>query len=147
MLGFGSSGSCSRNACLFSRKHPMPTTIVMCRENESTDLDIGAGRLYILDSAYCVSGRIPMRGALIIATIVIGFASAARAEQAGAVPPDSPQGSNYPSPGSSRGPAFPKSVSPTGTNPTNWVTPPPQYTDPNAPDPRWTRWMRERWRY
>jgi hypothetical protein len=39
-------------------------------------------------------------------------------------------GPAFPSPGSDRGPNFPGGVSPTQSNPTNWVTVPQQYTQP-----------------
>jgi hypothetical protein len=46
------------------------------------------------------------------------------------------QGPAYPSPGADRGSAFPKHVSPTGSNPTNWVGKQHEYTDPNGPNSR-----------
>ena len=77
-------------------------------------------------------GRDLVRGIPIIATTLIGLVSAVHAQQ----------GSNFPSPGSDRGPNFPGSVSPAETNPTNWVTSQHQYTEPAAPgtNPRWNRW-------
>ena len=77
-----------------------------------------------------------MRHALIVVTLIAGFASPLRAQQ----------GADFPAPGSDRGANFPKSVSPTATNPTNWVAPQVQYTDPNAGNPRWNRWNNRRQR-
>jgi hypothetical protein len=55
-----------------------------------------------------------MRRILILATAILGIAFPVFAQQGPALPSeDSPQkGSAFPSPGSNRGPAFPKSVSP-----------------------------------
>jgi hypothetical protein len=78
-----------------------------------------------------------MRRALFIAAAIVGIALPVHAEQ----------GPNYPSPGSDRGPAFPKSVSPTDSDPTNWVAPKTEYTDPSGPNARWNRWYGRRgWR-
>ena len=70
----------------------------------------------------------PMRRILILATAILGIAFPVLAQQGPALPSeDSAQkGSAFPSPGSNRGPAFPKSVSPTESNSTNWAKPPPQ---------------------
>jgi hypothetical protein len=75
---------------------------------------------------------------LILATAILGIAFPVFAQQGPALPSqDSPQmGSAFPSPGSDRGPAFPKSVSPTESNPTNWVTPPTQQDPSYGMDPR-----------
>lgn len=75
-----------------------------------------------------------MRRGLIIAAAIVGILSPARAQR----------GPNFPSPGSDRGPAFPQSVSPTVSNPTNWNTPQPQYTDPSGPNAKWNRWSGRR---
>lgn len=65
-----------------------------------------------------------MRCVLIIAVTMACFASPVSAQQ----------GPAYTSPGASRGHAFPKHVSPTQTNPTNWVARKPEYTDPYGPN-------------
>jgi hypothetical protein len=70
--------------------------------------------------------RAAMRDALIIAVVIACLVGPVRAQQ----------GSAYPSPGSSRGEAFPKHVSPTGTPATNWVGQEHEYTDPNGPNSR-----------
>ncbi len=79
-----------------------------------------------------------MRRLLLIAAVIVGIALPVQAEQ----------GPAYPTPGSSRGPAFPKSVAPTGRNPTSWVAPENQYTDPAGPNnARWGHWNgRSGWR-
>jgi len=62
-------------------------------------------------------------------------------------PSDSNRGAAFPSPGSQRGANFPKGVSPTQRNSTNWVTSPQEYTQPDT----WLRWRgrypRSRWWY
>jgi hypothetical protein len=64
-----------------------------------------------------------------------------------AEPSDSNRGAAFPSPGSQRGANFPKGVSPTERNSTNWVTSPQEYTQPDT----WLRWQgrypRSRWWY
>jgi hypothetical protein len=82
-----------------------------------------------------------MRCVLIIVVAVTGILSPVRAQQP-ATPsaPPSSQGPDFPSSGSGRGPNFPASVSPTATNPTNWVAPQNQYTEPSGPNTRWSRW-------
>src|SRR5271167_4214879 len=93
-----------------------------------------------------------MRRALIIAAAIASIASPVRAQQpdtSNAPPsstqgPDSPsedsnRGPNYPKPGSGRGPNYPKGVSPTDSNPTNWIVQEPEYTDPYEPNNRWNR--------
>jgi hypothetical protein len=44
------------------------------------------------------------------------------------------RGPAYPEPGADRGPAYPKNVSPTDTNPANWIVQTPEYTDPYGPN-------------
>jgi hypothetical protein len=80
-----------------------------------------------------------MRSILIIAAMLTGLSSGLHAQ--GNKDSDSGQGSGLPS--SDRGPAFPKGVSPTASNPTNWVAPKPAYTDPYGPNNK--RYYR-RWR-
>jgi hypothetical protein len=70
-----------------------------------------------------------MRRALMIVVTVVCFVSPVRAQQ----------GPAYPTPGSTRGETFPKHVSPTGSNPTNWVRRQHEYTDPNGPNSRRNR--------
>jgi len=53
-----------------------------------------------------------------------------------AFPVHAQQGPAYPSPGTGRGEAFPEHVSPTTSNPTNWVKQQREYTDPNGPNSR-----------
>lgn len=77
----------------------------------------------------------PMRRFLIITAAISGIVSPARAQQ----------GPAYPAPGSNRGPAFPQTVSPTGSNQTNWSKPEHQYTDPNGPNAKWNRWRGRGW--
>ena len=76
-----------------------------------------------------------MRQALIIAALMVAIAGPALGQQ----------GSEYPTPGSSRGAAFPKHVSPTGSNPTNWHKRKHQYTDPYGPNSKRYGWQGERW--
>lgn len=71
-----------------------------------------------------------MRCTLLIAVAIIAFA----------LPAEAQQGPAYPSPGSSRGPAFPQSVAPSQSNQTNWVKPEGQYTDPYGPNSKRNRW-------
>jgi hypothetical protein len=70
-----------------------------------------------------------MRAVLIVVTAVIGTVIPAQAQQ----------GTNYPAPGSNRGPAFPTYVSPTEKNSTNWKTSPKEYT-PQGVEGRLYRW-------
>jgi hypothetical protein len=79
-----------------------------------------------------------MRRILILATAFVGISFPVCAQQ----------GAAFPSPGSDRGPAFPKSVSPTESNPTNWVKPPAQ-PDPSyyRVTPRETYWYNRTRRY
>jgi hypothetical protein len=65
-----------------------------------------------------------MRRVLMIAIAITCFAFSVRAQQ----------GPSYLSPEAGRGHAFPKHVSPTSTNPTNWVRQKHEYTDPNGPN-------------
>lgn len=65
-----------------------------------------------------------MRRVLILAVTIASIAFPVRAQQ----------GPAYPTPGASRGHAFPKHVSPTGTNQTNWARKEREYTDPNGPN-------------
>jgi hypothetical protein len=67
-----------------------------------------------------------MRCIVMIALTIVCFVSPLRAQQ----------GSAYPLPGAGRGDAFPKHVSPTDANPTNWVGQKNEYTDPNGPNSR-----------
>jgi hypothetical protein len=75
--------------------------------------------------------------ALIVSAAVV-LASPAVAEHGPAYPSDS-----------NRGPAFPSSVSSTQSNPTNWVAPQTEYTDPEGANARWNRWYdaRRRWEW
>src|ERR1700728_3592255 len=82
-----------------------------------------------------LSAENAMRQALIIAALIVASAGPALAQQ----------GSEYPSPGSGRGSAFPKHVSPTGSNPTNWHRRKHQYTDPYGPNSKRYGWQGERW--
>ena len=54
-------------------------------------------------------------------------------------------GPAYPEPGAGRGPAYPKTVSPTATNPTHRIVQKPEYTDPNEsaspPVAGWHTWL------
>ena len=79
-----------------------------------------------------------MRRVLILVVAIVGIVSPGLAQQ----------GPAFPSSGSYRGPNFPKSVSPTDSNPTNWAAPQPQYTDPDGPNASWNRWSRrpDAWR-
>jgi hypothetical protein len=80
-----------------------------------------------------------MRFMLTVATVIVAIS----------FPVGAQQGPALPAPGSDRGPAFPKSVSPTQSNPTNWVKPPSE-PDPSSYDinPRATYWYNRtrRWR-
>jgi hypothetical protein len=40
------------------------------------------------------------------------------------------RGPDYPKPGADRGSAFPKDISPTDSNPTNWIAQKPEYSIP-----------------
>jgi hypothetical protein len=57
------------------------------------------------------------------------------------------RGAAFPSPGSQRGANFPEGVSPTQTNPTNWVTSPREYTEPYPWRQWWRRYPQRHWRY
>jgi hypothetical protein len=65
-----------------------------------------------------------MRRVVMIALTIACFVSPVRSQQ----------GPAYPSAGAGRGDAFPTPVSPTKGNPTNWVRPKQEYTDPNGPN-------------
>jgi hypothetical protein len=89
-----------------------------------------------------------MRRVLIIATAIACIVSPVRAQQSGTQSLSSRPGPAYPAPGSGRGPAFPKSVSPTDSGEINWFAPQPQYTEPFGPNTRWDRWGGRRgWRW
>jgi hypothetical protein len=78
-----------------------------------------------------------MRGILIIAVTLFGLSSGLHAQDN----TGSGQGRGLPS--SERGPAFPKDVSPTDSNQTNWVARQHEYTDPFGPNNRrWHFWRR-----
>ena len=94
---------------------------------------------------------------LILATAVVGISFPICAQQGPNVPSqesqssqdsrsssqDSQFGPDFPSAGSDRGPAFPKYVSPTESNPTNWVTPPPDPAEnPNSYEEGYRGWRR-----
>jgi hypothetical protein len=71
-----------------------------------------------------------MQRIVIITTVIACILSPVQAQQ----------GPAYPSPGSDRGDTFPKHVSPTGSNPTNWVKQKREYTDPYGPNSKRNRW-------
>jgi hypothetical protein len=74
---------------------------------------------------------------LILATAIVGISFPVCAQQGqGPDSQKSQKGVGLPSPGSDRGPAFPKSVSPTQRNPTNWAQPPAQQDPSYGWDPR-----------
>jgi hypothetical protein len=75
---------------------------------------------------------------LILATAMVAISFPVCAQQG---QPDFPsqksqKGVGLPAPGSDRGPAFPKSVSPSQSNPTNWAQPPAQQDPSYGWDPR-----------
>jgi hypothetical protein len=80
-----------------------------------------------------------MRSVVIIVATIAVTVSPVRAQQ----------GPAFPVPGSNRGPNFPASVSPTESNPTNWIARQHEYTDPSGPNSQWNRWYargrRGRW--
>ena len=87
---------------------------------------------------------------LILATTIVGIAFPVCAQQGQG--PDFPsqksqKGVGLPSPGSDRGPAFPKSVSPSQSNPTNWAQPPAQQDPSYGWDPRANYWYDRTRRY
>jgi hypothetical protein len=76
-----------------------------------------------------------MRRVLLIVAALVCFANTVSAQQ----------GPAYPSTGAGRGKAFPKQVSPTHPNPTNWVVQKHEYTDPYGPNSR--RYYHFRWQH
>jgi hypothetical protein len=70
-----------------------------------------------------------MRRVLALAVITVCFAAPAYAQH----------GSAYPEPGADRGSAYPKGVSPTDSNPANWIAPPPDHTGGWGRDRRYGR--------
>ena len=72
-----------------------------------------------------------MRAVTILIGMVACFASPSWAQH----------GAAYPDPGADRGPAYPKNISPTDSNPTNWVVQKPVYTDQYGP------WQYDRFYY
>jgi hypothetical protein len=90
-----------------------------------------------------------MRRILILATAILTIEFPVFAQQGPDVSSQNSQkGSAFPSPGADRGPAFPKSVSPTESNPTNWAKPPAQADPSYGWDPRANYWYNRtrRWR-
>ena len=65
-----------------------------------------------------------MRRVVMLAAIIVCFAAPVCAQR----------GPAYPEPGADRGSAYPKGVSPTDSNPANWIVQQPEYTDPNGPN-------------
>jgi hypothetical protein len=76
-----------------------------------------------------------MQRALILAATIVCLACPAGAQLGSAYPQSgSDRGPAFPKPGADQGPAYPKGVSPTDSNPANWIAPAPEYTDPNGPN-------------
>ncbi len=101
----------------------------------------------VADSALRPTGklgywRMPMR-LLWLALIVAVLGPLGAIAQASS----SNRGGAFPSPGSQRGANFPEGVSPTQTNPTNWVTSPREYTEPNPWRQWWRRYPQRHWGY